>query len=165
MATDATLTELLAFLDQAFDHTSWHGPNLRSSLRGLSATLASWKPSPKRKSIAEIGIHAAYWKYTIRRRLTGAKRGSFPLKGSNWFSLPQPFDDQAWASIVQLLDEQHRALRSTVESLDVTRLSKRAGTSKLTVADLVRGVAAHDLYHSGQVNMLKRMYEDQDETR
>ncbi|NUQ50463.1 MAG: ATP-binding cassette domain-containing protein, partial [Phycisphaerae bacterium] len=32
----------------------------------------------------EIALHAAYWKYVTRRRLRGDKRGSFPLKGSNW---------------------------------------------------------------------------------
>src|SRR6516165_3404744 len=96
---------LLQLIDQAFDKKSWHGPNLRGSLRGMSAALAAWRPAANRHSIAEIAVHAAYWKYTVRRRLLGEKRGSFPRKGSNWFSAPAPLSEAAWAEAVDLLEE------------------------------------------------------------
>ena len=66
---------LLALVDEAYDRRSWHGPNLRGSLRGLSAAEAAWRPSPGRHSAWEIAVHAAYWKYAAWRRLTGEKRG------------------------------------------------------------------------------------------
>ena len=70
---------LLAFMDAAYDRTSWHGTNLRGSIRGLTVRQAAWRPSPKRHNIWELVVHAAYWKYTALRRLSGARRGSFPL--------------------------------------------------------------------------------------
>ena len=79
---------LLRMLEQAFDRKSWHGPNLRGSIRGVSASDAAWRPADGRHSIAEQVLHAAYWKYVVRRKLTGEKRGSFALPGSNWFSVP-----------------------------------------------------------------------------
>src|SRR5436309_5751897 len=81
---------LLHLLDEAYGKKAWHGPNLRGALRRLAAAEASWRPQAKRRSIADIVVHAAYWKYAVRRRLRGDKRGSFPLKGSNWFGLPNP---------------------------------------------------------------------------
>ncbi|HMF11570.1 MAG TPA: DinB family protein, partial [Gemmataceae bacterium] len=87
---------LLFLLDQGYDKKAWHGPNLRGAIRRLSAAQAAWRPGPKRRSIAEIVVHAAYWKYAVRRRLRGDKRGSFPLKGSNWFSLPEPVTELDW---------------------------------------------------------------------
>src|SRR5712671_3085636 len=101
---------LLQMIDQAYNKKSWHGPNLRGGVRGLSTARAAWRPADNRHSIAEIAVHAAYWKYTVRRRLLGEKRGSFPLKGSNWFARPAEATDAAWRADVALLDETHRSL-------------------------------------------------------
>ena len=87
---------LLRILDEAYNQRAWHGPNLRGSVRGLSAKEAAWRPSPGRRNIWEIVVHAAYWKYAVRRRLTGAKRGSFALQGSNWFERPVSLSEKAW---------------------------------------------------------------------
>ena len=70
---------LLRILDEAFDQRSWHGTNLRGSIRGLTPDAAAWRPAPGRHNIWELVVHAAYWKYAVRRRLLGEKRGSFPL--------------------------------------------------------------------------------------
>src|SRR5512142_143685 len=89
---------LLRAIDEGFDHAAWHGPNLKGSLRGVTAAQAAWRPAPGRHNIWEIVVHAAYWKYAVRRRLTGDERGSFPEKGSNWFERPGPSgcDEAAW---------------------------------------------------------------------
>ena len=73
---------LLHLLDGGYDKKAWHGPNLRGAIRRLNALQADWRPGPGRRSIADITVHCAYWKYAARRRLVGGKRGSFALKGS-----------------------------------------------------------------------------------
>ena len=80
---------VIAILDAAYDRKSWHGTNLRGSIRGLRMEQAAWRPAAGRHNIWELVVHAAYWKYIALRRLSGSKRGSFPLKGSNWFIRPQ----------------------------------------------------------------------------
>src|SRR2546428_8378576 len=75
---------LFRILDDAYERKAWHGTNLRGSLRGVTAQEALWRPGPGRHNIWELAVHCAYWKYTVRRRLTGEKRGSFPRRGSNW---------------------------------------------------------------------------------
>ena len=80
---------LLTVLDQAFDKKSWHGTNLRGSLRGITHSQASWRPAAERHNIWELTLHGAYWKYIVRRRLLGERRGSFPHKGSDWFPRPE----------------------------------------------------------------------------
>jgi len=87
------ITAILDLIDQAFDHHAWHGTNLRGSLRGLSAEDAAWRPAAGRHSIWELAVHAAYWKYVVRRRLTGEKKGSFSLEGSDWILRPQAETD------------------------------------------------------------------------
>ena len=147
---------LLDLFDQAFDHKSWHGPNLRGSIRGLDAAQAAWRPEPDRKSIAEQVLHAAYWKYTVRRRLRGDKRGSFALKGSNWFPVDDSLDQAGWKSHVRLLDDEHQALRMAIAEFPASRWLEKPG-SKYTHYETVQGIAAHDLYHAGQIQLLKRL--------
>src|SRR5882762_4291196 len=79
------LASLVSLLDEVFFGPAWHGPSLRGALRGVTPAQAVWRVRPGRHNIAELTVHAAYWKYAVRRRLTGEKRGSFALKGSNWF--------------------------------------------------------------------------------
>lgn len=153
---------LLDLLDQAFDHKAWHGTNLKGSLRGLSAALATWRPAADRHCVAEIALHAAYWKYAITRRLTHAKRGSFALSGSNWFAVPEDLDERTWRDHLGLLVAAHKELRSTVAALDPARLDQVEAGSRHTVGELVRGVALHDVYHAGQVQVLKALWKGRD---
>lgn len=150
---------LLRMLDEAFDHRSWHGPNLRGSLRGLSPQEAAWRPQPGRHNIWELAVHAAYWKYAVRRRLLGEKRGSFPLKGSNWFERPLPGGDGSaqWQADLALLLATHRQLREAVAQLEPDRLSAPLSGGKTGALELIIGIASHDLYHAGQIQLLKRM--------
>jgi hypothetical protein len=161
---DPRIAMLLEGLDEAFDRRSWHGTNLRGSLRGLPASAAAWRPGPKRHNIWEIAVHAAYWKYAIWRKLSGAARGSFPLEGSNWFVRPgrgEAKDASAWAADVTLLVTEHRLLREAVEALDPDSLARPMAKSLHSPAFMVRGVAAHDLYHAGQIQLLKRLQKRQ----
>jgi uncharacterized damage-inducible protein DinB len=151
---------LLRILDEAYERSAWQGPNLRGSLRGVKAASAAWRPGPKRHNIWELVVHSAYWKYAVWRKLTGEKRGSFAPKGSNWFLRPELPTEKAWREDLALLDATHRRLREAVAGLRDTDLSGRPRGSKRTADTLVYGVASHDVYHTGQIQMLKRLWTD-----
>jgi len=150
---------LLSCIDQAFDHRSWHGTNLRGSIRGTDLETAAWRPASGRHNIWELVVHAAYWKYVVWRRLTGEKRGTFPLKGSNFFERPARGEDSAmlWKSDVALLTSMHRKLRAAVTELKPKDLDRKAHGGNETILALVTGIAAHDLYHAGQIQLIKRL--------
>jgi hypothetical protein len=153
---DPSIQQLLAVLDEAFDHTSWHGPNLRASIRGVKPELAARRPAPARHNIHEIVVHAAYWKYAVRRMLTGEPRGSFGEKGSNWFPRDEAGADQ-WQRDVELLISEHARLREAVLNFDPLRLTDPTPKRRYTYAATIRGAAAHDLYHAGQIQLIKRL--------
>jgi hypothetical protein len=148
---------LLDLVDEAFDRKSWHGTNLRGAIRGLSTKEAAWRPRPGRHNIWEITVHAAYWKYTVYRRLTGAKRGSFPLPGSDWFERSDPTNRKRWEADIALLTQQHRLLREAITRVKPADVRKASPGSTTTNGMLIRGIAAHDLYHAGQIQLLKRL--------
>jgi uncharacterized damage-inducible protein DinB len=145
---------LLDLVDEAFDRAAWHGPTLRGSLRGITEAQASWRPGRGRHNIRELTLHAAYWKYAVRRRLTGTTRGSFALPGSNWF---EPSPARSWKDDLQLLVAEHRQLRAAIAAYPASRLSKPIDQKKQTAAFSIRGIAAHDLYHAGQIQLLKKL--------
>ena len=151
------LRQLLFLIDTAYDHVSWHGPNLRGSLRGMTPPLAAWRPSVERHNIWELIVHAAYWKYVAWRRLTGAKRGSFPLAGSNFITRPASETKTALQADLDLLDEMHRTLRAAAAAVPAAELDRGSAQRGITKRALLTGVAAHDLYHAGQIQLLKRM--------
>jgi hypothetical protein len=150
LKTQAETRMLLDLLDEAFDKKSWHGPNLRGSIRGVTASQAAWRPVPGQHNIWEYSLHAAYWKYVVRRRLTGEKRGSFVLPGSNFFTRPVELSETAWKRDIEILLTMHQDLRSAVVHLP-------PNPSPATL-HLIRGAAAHDLYHAGQIRLLRRQF-------
>jgi len=151
------LRQILFQIDTAYDRVSWHGPNLRGSLRGMTPALAAWRPSPGRHNIWELIVHAAYWKYVAWRRLTGAKRGSFPLSGSNFIKRPVEKAPGALRADLALLDEMHRQLRDAAAAVAPRELDRGSAQRGVTKRALLTGIAAHDLYHAGQIQLLKRM--------
>jgi hypothetical protein len=151
MTTD---TLLLALLDEGYSKKTWHGPNLRQSLKGVTATQAAWRPGPVRHNIWELALHAAYWKYVVRRKLDGGKRGAFILKGSNFFPRPENGNatEAAWNADRKILEREHEAM---VESIR-RALKSPAGRKRLP---MIYGVAFHDVYHAGQIRLLRRLQE------
>ena len=145
-------TLIFALLDEAYEKRTWHGPNLRQSLRGLTPRQAAWRPGPKRHNIWEVMLHAAYWKYAVRRRMEGGKRGSFALKGSNFFVRPEHgrLSQAGWEADKRLLEREHRALRDTVRRV----LGTPRGEKFLPQ---IWGIAFHDIYHAGQIRLLRRL--------
>lgn len=148
---------LLKMMDEAYSVKAWHGPNLRGAVRRVNAAAAAWRPDPKRHNIWEIVLHAAYWKYAVRRRLTGEKRGSFAQKGGNWFVRPVDPSEDAWREDLKLLDAEHTRLREVVAGLDPAVLRLTPKGSKVSNVTIISGIAAHDVYHAGQIQLLKRL--------
>jgi hypothetical protein len=145
---------VLVLLDEAFEKKTWHGPNLKQSIKGVTARQAAWHPGPGRHNIWEVALHAAYWKYTVRRRIEGEKRGSFALQGSNFFARPEKgkLSEAAWSADKKLLEREHRALRASVE-----KILRTSRATKLLPS--LYGVAFHDIYHAGQIRLLRRLME------
>lgn len=148
---------LLEGIEEGYVKKAWHGTNLRGSIRGLSAKQAAVRPGKNRHNIWEIVVHCAYWKYAVWRRITGEKRGSFPLKGSNWFPRPAENSEQAWRGDVGLLNEMHELMIDAVARLRPSDLKKVPKGSNVDNRSMIFGIAAHDIYHAGQIQLIKRM--------
>jgi hypothetical protein len=148
---------LVLLLDEGFNKPAWHGPNLLGSLRGITLPELLYRPRKDGHNAWELALHCAYWKWVARNRLTGARGGSFPLQGSNFFPRGKGASLAEWKRDLALLKKQHAQLRSVVLALDPAKYDERTAGSRHTVRRTVLGIAAHDIYHAGQISLLRRM--------
>ena len=156
-ANSTRVEGLVRMIDEAYNKRAWHGTNLKGSLRGMGYREAAWRPGKNRHNIWEIAFHAAYWKYAVLRRLLGQKRGSFDVAGSNWFLRPAEFSEMAWKADLKILERFHQQLRKVVAGLKDADLDMRTRGSLVNNEFLIRGIAFHDIYHAGQIQLLKRL--------
>lgn len=148
---------LVQQIEEGYRSRAWHGTNLRGSIRGLTIAQLSWRPGKNRHNIWEIVLHCAYWKYIVRRRLTGERQGSFPLKGNNFFVRPVKKSAQEWRRDLALVDEMHRRLIEEVKQCSSRKLRQHARGSRFTNLQTISGIAMHDVYHAGQIQLIKRL--------
>jgi len=148
---------LLKLIDQAFKGPAWHGPPLQGVLRGVSAEAALRRPGPGRHNIWELALHAAYWKCIARRRITGDDSIEFPRSPSDWPATPAVATDATWKADRALLKREHDLLRKAVTKLGPKELKKKGMESRWTREQEIVGVVSHDLYHGGQIGLVKRL--------
>ena len=150
---------LQQMIEEAYRLPNWNETNLKSTLRRVSPEMATWRAPLTKRSIADIVVHCAYWKYAVRRRLTGEAAGGFPLKGSNWFRTSPELSREKWNEYRGLLEDQHEQLISAIaNSRGVLSHTKPRGDGKWTIFQRAFWLAIHDGYHTGQINMIKAMY-------
>lgn len=139
----------------------WHGgPTPLGALRGVTAEQAAWAPWPGRKTIWQLTLHIAYWKYAVRRRLEGGSAARFPRSPANWPRTPDLPDAAAWATDVALLRSEHERLLAAVAQVPPIRYREPTpGGKRWTMGELILGIAQHDAYHAGQIQMLKRLHQ------
>ncbi|QOI99231.1 MAG: DinB family protein [Phycisphaeraceae bacterium] len=155
--TDPIAAFVAVVLDGSFTGQGWQGPTLSGSLRGVSSEQAQWSPSKSRKSIWRHVLHAAYWKHAVARALDPTDETAFPRRPSNWPNLPPKPDEKAWKADRALLAEMHDRLRRAAASIDTGLIHTRPRGRKWTYAQYLAGAAAHDAYHLGQIQLLKRL--------
>lgn len=148
---------LIEMMDQAFKGPSWHGTPLWGALRGVTAEEALRRPGAGRHSVWELVLHAAYWKCIVRRRLTRDATVEFPRSPSDWPATPGDPTEAAWKADRALLKREHDLLRAVVASFPAKELKKRAWKSRYTNLVTIEGIAAHDLYHCGQIQLVKKL--------
>lgn len=160
----AAIQLLLDNLDEAYRGPAWHGPSLRAALRGLDHRQAAARPAAGRHNCWELAVHAAFWKYAVRRRLLGGKQSAFPHPGSNFFERPSREESaspgslaKAWKRDLALLDNVHEELRATVAALSPASLDRPARGHRQTPRFMIEGIAMHDVYHAGQIQLLRRL--------
>ena len=155
-----SITEVDRIRDQfrrAFDGEAWHGPAVLALLEDVTAEQAAAHPIPGAHSIWELTLHIAAWEQACRRRLQGDPA---QLSDEENFRPVNDTTEQAWANTKKFLIDTHRELLDAIAQLDEARLNEPIIISSeipfSTVYVTLHGGVQHDLYHAGQIALLKK---------
>jgi uncharacterized damage-inducible protein DinB len=141
-------------LERAFAGGAWHGPSVMELLADVDAAKAAVRPIAGTHSIWELALHIAAWNKGAARRLAGDRaelsdEEDWPAAGDS--------SDDAWRRTLDLLWSNHRELHDAIGRLDDTRLDQPIVEGMTSVYGTLHGVIQHDLYHAGQIALLKKV--------
>lgn len=142
-------------LKRSYEGHAWHGPALCDLLEGLSAEAAARRPIPDAHSIWELVLHVAAWEDAARRMLDGESVGAMP-EAENFPPVTE-LSEKAWHEALGHLESVHRALLEDVHDLTDEELMQEVPSKKYTVYFLLHGVVQHNIYHAGQIALLKKL--------
>ena len=140
-------------LKRAFEGEAWHGPSVLEIIESISSQQAAARPFDGIHSIWEIVLHIAAWERAVLRRLNG-DRAQLPTE-EDW-PLVAATTDEAWEQTRQALKQGHDDLQSTIAVLDESRLDQPIIEGLASVYVTLHGIVQHDLYHAGQIAILKK---------
>lgn len=141
-------------LRRAFYGSAWHGPALMELLKDVDAATAVAKPLPDVHSIWELLLHISAWDGAGLRRLEGHK---CQLKGTKNFPLvPEPTEVE-WRNAVKVARQTHDSLVKMVAGLSEKRLCEIVPGKRYDFYHMLHGIAQHELYHAGQIAILKKV--------
>jgi uncharacterized damage-inducible protein DinB len=138
---------------RGWDGDAWHGTPIRQMLSDVSAPKAHARPIPDSHTIAEIVLHLAYWKAAARERMAGAR--VLPSHDEQWPAAGEG-GESAWQDALSLLETRHQALMEALAQLHDEQLSNPIAGKDYDVYVLLHGILQHELYHAGQIALLKR---------
>ena len=152
------MTEIQRILDQlkrAYEGEAWHGPSVREVLASVTAEQAHARPLANGHTIYELVRHIAVWEDAGRRRLEGDRAQIAIASPEDW---PPPDDtsEEAWEQAKRALDRGHQALVAALERVDDSKLDEPILEGLSSVYVTLHGVIQHDLYHAGQIAILKK---------
>jgi uncharacterized damage-inducible protein DinB len=141
-------------LRHAFQGDAWHGPSLLELLSQVDAATATSHPLPEVHSIWELVLHVAAWDEAVNRRLVAGK--AVTLNAAQNFPPVKDKTKAAWKKAVAHLKKTHSNLVKTVSALPDSRLQERVPGKNYSVYFMLHGVVQHELYHAGQIAILKK---------
>jgi uncharacterized damage-inducible protein DinB len=141
-------------LQRVFEGGAWHGPSVLELLDGVTAAQAAAHPIPGAHSIWELVLHLSGTYRLVLRRLRGD--GSPLALEEDWPTVTKP-TEESWQAAIDTLRTLNDEAQRAVASFSPTRLDEPlVPDPSYTAWVQFIGLTQHDLYHAGQIALLKR---------
>lgn len=153
---DETLRIIDLINDTYESEEAWHGPSLVASLRDVSPAVAEARLTPNTHSIAEIVYHITTWRIFVSRKLQGDKEFDIRTADKDWkvFGMVDEFE---WETLQMELSLSQDELVTLLEQMeDDSYLEELVPGKNYSYYTLLHGIIHHDLYHAGQISLIKK---------
>ena len=140
-------------LRRSFEGGAWHGPSVLETLVDVTPEAASAHPLAGAHSIWELVLHLAATYRLVLRRLEGNETPLTPAE--DWPAVSSPTASN-WQNAIGWLKQLNQQLRSAVLSFNAVQLDQPLASESFTAYTQFIGVTQHDLYHAGQIALLRK---------
>jgi uncharacterized damage-inducible protein DinB len=155
----ADRTEAARIADQlrrAFGGEAWHGDSLFEILEGVTAGRAALRPIASAHTIWELVLHIAAWDGAALRRMGGVAAS---LSDAENVPAVRDASETAWRTALAEVRRVHEELVAAVAALPDSRLDEMVPGKEgahYTFYYMLHGVVQHELYHAGQIAILRK---------
>ena len=141
-------------LERAVKGPAWHGPSLMEIVSEADHSYADTTPMKGVHTIREILLHIIVWIRIGRMQIDG-EQGAKELDRLEDWPVVEKKDAEAWRQTVKQLQEEHDLLLKRVSGLTDADLSKNVVGKDYKIYILLHGIVQHNLYHAGQIALIK----------
>jgi len=145
--------QLIRQLQKIYNGAAWHGPNIVETLSSITLDQTT-KRVGEAHNIAELVHHIYAWRIFIIKRFSG--ESDFEVSDDFNFKKFDSIDEATWKALLLQLGESQKQLIATMTNFDPQRLPEEVINRNYTYLDLLHGIIHHDLYHLGQIVLLKK---------
>jgi len=143
-------------ISATYDGQPWYGDNVLSLLSGISAEKAAVKPEKLNHSIAEIVCHITAWRYFVIEKMKGNAEYEVWDTELNWKKIVT-LNETEWNTIQDDLLKSQNQLLQQIEQMPESLLVTQVDGRKYNFRLMLQGIAQHDIYHSGQISMIRKL--------
>ena len=150
-----TRTEIADQLQRTFDGAAWHGDAVFQILQGVTPEQAAQRVLPKAHTIWELVLHITAWEEVVLKSLRGEPY--VMLHGEDDWPPVRDTRAAAWLAAIARLKDITERLRQAMLSFPEARLRETIPGQNFTFYIAMHGIVHHNLYHAGQMAILKKM--------
>ncbi len=151
------LEQLIKEIEDFHSGRPWYGNNFHEIVDDITPQEALAVPG-NGQSIARLLFHMIKWRKALTERLIGTP--DFRANDDdpdNWVPL-NSLNEESWEAAKKEFDRQQELLVSELKKRDESFLDEEWLPGKpYTYRWLVTGVAQHDIYHLGQISLLRSL--------
>ena len=154
------LQELNKQLSDHYDGNPWYGPNLKESLEGIDVKIVETVMG--RHCIKDLVAHMINWRQFVIEKLSGNEDFEIEVDSSQDWMPEELIRHISWENLLELLEITQNNLLKAFEQLEKNMLEKIIEGRKYSYQHLLFGIIHHDIYHLGQINIMKRALKSDD---
>lgn len=145
-----------SLLKASFNGSTWHGPSLLDQLKGLDTEVAARKANPNAHSIWELVLHIIAWREFAIQKLSGNEAYDLPIGGEKDWPIVDHMFPESWGNTLTSLANTQQRLLDQIEYIKDDKLMEMVPGKNYDFYTLIHGIIQHDIYHGGQIALLKK---------
>ena len=153
--------ELRKQLEDHFDGQPWYGPNLQDSLEDIDLSIIDLQVG--KHSIKDLVAHIINWRQFAIEKLSQNEVFDIQVNSAQDWMPEELLRDISWENLLELLEITQNNLLKAIENMDRDLLEQQVKGRWYNYQHLLFGIIQHDIYHLGQINIIKRYWNEQTE--